>query len=114
MLDSGISEVILPPVEKCYMISNTLKIHGGQTLKLLQRAINLRSFIINAQRRATASLGVIYSILLFVFKPSKLSLKTAISISSMLQSLCSDVLLNFSLSHKNTDFFDDSIINIRT
>lgn len=34
MLDSGISEVILPPVEKCYMISNTLKIHGGQTLKM--------------------------------------------------------------------------------
>lgn len=34
MLDSGISEVILPPTEKCYLISNTLKIHGGQTLKM--------------------------------------------------------------------------------
>ena len=34
MLDSSISEVCLPEPEKCYMISKTLKIHGGQTLKL--------------------------------------------------------------------------------
>jgi hypothetical protein len=34
MLDSGVSEVILPEPEKCYMISKTLKIHGGQTLRL--------------------------------------------------------------------------------
>ncbi len=34
LLDSGLSEVILPAPEKCYMISQTLKIHGGQTLRL--------------------------------------------------------------------------------
>ena len=34
MLDSGASEVILPEPQQCYMISKTLKIHGGQTLKL--------------------------------------------------------------------------------
>ncbi len=34
LLDSGLSEVVLPAPQKCYMISKTLKIHGGQTLKL--------------------------------------------------------------------------------
>lgn len=34
MLDSGMSMVELPVPEKCYLISKTLKIHGGQTLKL--------------------------------------------------------------------------------
>ncbi len=34
LLDSGISEINLPIPEKYYTISQTLKIHGGQTLKL--------------------------------------------------------------------------------
>ena len=34
LLDSGISEVVLPAPEKEYVISKTLKIHGGQTLRL--------------------------------------------------------------------------------
>ena len=34
MLDSGASEVVLPAPEKMYLISKTLKIHGGQCLKL--------------------------------------------------------------------------------
>ena len=34
LLDSGMAEVVLPAPQKCYMISKTLKIHGGQTLKL--------------------------------------------------------------------------------
>ena len=33
MLDSGISLVELPAPKKNYLIGNTLKIHGGQTLK---------------------------------------------------------------------------------
>lgn len=36
LLDSGKSEIILPAPEKHYIISQTLKIHGGQTLKLGQ------------------------------------------------------------------------------
>ena len=47
----------------------------------------LKAAIRNSQRRVTTSLGVIYSILHFVFKPSKAWLKIAISISSILQSL---------------------------
>lgn len=31
MLDSGTSEVTLPAPEKNYLISKTLKIHGGQS-----------------------------------------------------------------------------------
>ncbi len=34
MLDSLTCEVALPAPKKCYVISKTLKIHGGQTLKL--------------------------------------------------------------------------------
>ena len=34
MLDSGTSEVSLPAPEKNYLISKTLKIHGGQSLRL--------------------------------------------------------------------------------
>ncbi len=34
MLDSGISEVVLPPPVKNYTIGKTLKIHGGQSLRL--------------------------------------------------------------------------------
>ena len=34
LLDSGISEVYLPPPKKNYAISKTLKIHSGQTLRL--------------------------------------------------------------------------------
>jgi len=34
MLDSGMSEIVLPAPEKCYMISKTLKIHSNQCLKL--------------------------------------------------------------------------------
>ena len=34
LLDSGISEVVLPAPKKWYTISKTLKIHGGQTLRL--------------------------------------------------------------------------------
>lgn len=34
MLDSGVCEIALPVPSKRYMISKTLKIHGGQTLKL--------------------------------------------------------------------------------
>lgn len=31
MLDSLVCEVVLPAPKKCYTISKTLKIHGGQT-----------------------------------------------------------------------------------
>ncbi len=34
LLDSGVSEVVLPAPKKCYSIGGTLKIHGGQTLRL--------------------------------------------------------------------------------
>ena len=34
LLDSGISEGVLPPTKKYYVISKTLKIHRGQTLRL--------------------------------------------------------------------------------
>ena len=34
LLDSGVSEVILPPTKACYCISQTLKIHSNQTLRL--------------------------------------------------------------------------------
>lgn len=34
MLDSGVCEVTLPPPQKCYVIGKTLKIHGGQCLRL--------------------------------------------------------------------------------
>lgn len=34
LLDSGASEVVLPAPTKHYLISKTLKIHGGQTLRL--------------------------------------------------------------------------------
>ena len=34
LLDSGKSEIVLDAPEKCYLISRTLKIHGGQTLRI--------------------------------------------------------------------------------
>ena len=34
LLNTGAAEIALPTPEKCYNISQTLKIHGGQTLKL--------------------------------------------------------------------------------
>ena len=40
-LDSGISCVELPPTDKCYLISKTLKIHSNQELRL-QRATVIR------------------------------------------------------------------------
>ena len=39
LLDSGISEVILPPTKKYYCISQTLKIHSNQTLRLGETTI---------------------------------------------------------------------------
>lgn len=39
MLDSGACEVVLPVPKKEYVIGNTLKIHGGQTLRLPRFAV---------------------------------------------------------------------------
>ena len=39
MLDSGVSEVVLPAPNKFYVISKTLKIYGNQTLRLPRFAV---------------------------------------------------------------------------